>query len=98
MPRRYRLSSAAEEDLSDIYTYTFSEFGERRADAYFDTLQDCLERLAENPRLGMDVSFIRDGYFRFIHQRHSIYFRKLKSDILVVRVLGPGMSPERRLR
>ena len=93
----YQLTNAADEDLLELYTYSFLEFGERRADAYFESLEDCLQRLSENPQLGMDVAMLRRKYYRFVHQRHSIYFMKSRSGILVVRILGPGMSAERNL-
>lgn len=93
----YWLSKAADEDLDELYVYSFTEFGERRADAYFESIEACLERLAANPALGADVSALRAGYLRFAHQRHSIYYKRSKPGILVVRVVGPGMSPEKHL-
>ena len=95
--RRYDLSDAADEDLSDIYTFTYSEFGERQADAYFQSLEECLERLAQNPRLGRDAASLRKGYRLFVHKRHSIYFTQNVSGIFIVRVLGPGMVADRNL-
>lgn len=94
---RYRLSNAAEKDLEEIYTYSYQEFREHRADAYFQSLDECLSRLADQPQLAVDVSHLREGYSRFVHQRHSIYFKRWKTGILVVRVLGPGMSADRNL-
>lgn len=93
----YCLSNAAGKDLEEIYEYSFLEFGEQRADAYFESLEECLQKLAEIPTLGMDISTLRDGYLRFVHQRHSIYYKTLKHGIIVVRILGPGMSPDRNL-
>jgi toxin ParE1/3/4 len=95
--RKYELSEAADADLSNIYSFTFTEFGERQADAYFESLEDCLTRLAGNPRLGREIGCLREHYRLFVHQRHSIYYKPLKSGILVVRVLGPGMNPEAHL-
>lgn len=86
------LSKAADEDLSNIYAYTFREFGERQADAYFEALEESFTELAFNPELGRDVSFLRSEFRLFVHQRHSIYYKPLQSGIIVVRVLGPGMS------
>ena len=86
----YALTLAAEQDLTEIYAYTFVEFGESQADTYFESLEDCLTRLATNPRLGRSVADLRRGYRRFIHQRHSIYYRRTRTGILVVRILGPG--------
>jgi toxin ParE1/3/4 len=93
----YQLTNAADEDLVELYTYSFLEFGEHRAEAYFELLEDCLQRLAANPQLGVGVTGLRRDYYRFVHQRHSIYYKKSRSGILVVRILGPGMSAERNL-
>ena len=93
----YALSKAAEQDLEEIYRYSFMEFGEQRADAYFEALEGCLQRLAEHPTLGMGISTIRDGYLRFVHQRHLVYYKTSKRGIFVSRILGPGMSPGRNL-
>lgn len=87
----YDLSEAAENDLASIYAYTFGEFGEAQADRYFQSLEECLARLAGNPSLGRDVEQIRRGYRRFVHRRHAIYYRASGKRICVVRVLGPGM-------
>lgn len=83
MPK-YELSLAADGDLTELYSYTYTEFGEAQADAYFESLEECLTRLAENPRLGRDVAILRKGYRRFVHKRHSIYYNKTRSGIRVI--------------
>ena len=95
--REYGLSEAVDKDLSDIYAFTYKEFGERQADAYFESLEECLMRLATNPKLGRELDRIRAGYRFFVHNRHSIYYKEARSGILIVRVLGPGMVPDRNL-
>ena len=86
------LSVAAEKDLGDIYAYTFGEFGEAPADLYFQSLEDCLAELAINPSLGRDIGYLRPGYRRWVHRRHTIYYQPGARGIYVVRVLGPGME------
>lgn len=95
--RKYELSRAADRDLDEIYLYTFREFGALQADAYFESLEECLTRLGENPLLGIDASNVRRGYRRFVHQRHTLYYRKSKSGVTIIRILGPGMSVERSI-
>jgi toxin ParE1/3/4 len=95
--RKYELSRAADRDLDGIYVYSFREFGALQADAYFESLEECLTRLSENPMLGIDAANVRRGYRRFVHQRHTLYYRKSKSGITIVRMLGPGMSVERSI-
>jgi toxin ParE1/3/4 len=91
------LSKAADKDLSDIYTYTFREFGELQADIYFTSLEELLSNLGNNPSLGVDVSTLREGYKRFVHKRHAIYYKAEQKGILVVRILGPGMMADRHI-
>lgn len=93
----YKLTRKADADLVEIYTYTYLEFGEARADAYFESLHECLARLADNPLQGLDISSLRQGLRRFVHRRHSIYYAPVTSGIHVVRILGPGMSIEYNL-
>lgn len=69
----YVLSNAARADLDDIYVYSFETFGEARADAYFLSLRDCLQTLAETPRMGQDTSAIHAGLLRHHHARHVVY-------------------------
>ena len=95
--REYGLSEAADRDLSDIYAFTYGEFGERQADAYFESLEECLTRLATNPKLGRECDRLRTGYRLFVHKRHSIYYKETRSGMFIVRVLGPGMVTDRNL-
>lgn len=95
--RQYELSRAADRDLDDVYIYTFREFGALQADAYFESLEECLGKLAENPSLGIDCSNVRGGYRRFVHQRHTVYYKNRKTGVRVIRILGSGMSVERSM-
>lgn len=95
--RKYELSRAADRDLDDIYVYTFRQFGVLQADIYFESLEECLGKLAENPLLGVDASNVRGGYRRFVHQRHTLYYKKVRTGVRIIRILGPGMSIERSM-
>lgn len=94
---RYELSRAAARDLDDIYVYTYRQFGASQADVYFESLEECVGKLAGNPLLGMDAGNVRAGYRRFVHQRHTLYYKKVKTGIRIMRILGPGMSTERAM-
>lgn len=95
--RKYELSRAADHDLDDIYVYTFREFGVLQADVYFESLEECLSKLAENPLLGVDAGNVRAGYRRFVHQRHTVFYKKARVGIRIIRILGPGMFIERSM-
>ena len=51
----YVLSNKATDDIDGIYVYTFQAFGEAQADAYFLSLSDCLQNLADAPGLGHEA-------------------------------------------
>jgi len=94
---KYELTEAADHDLNDIYIYSYREFGEAKADAYFRSLEDCFERLAEFPDIGRSIEHIRPDYFRFPHASHTVYFMKVTGGIRIVRVLHQRMDPERHV-
>ena len=48
MPRIIK-QAQAEQDLLDIWLYTFSEWGEKQADVYLDNLSEALALLADQP-------------------------------------------------
>lgn len=93
----YVLSNAAGADLDDIYVYSFETFGEARADAYFLSLRDALQTLAEKPRMGRDTSALYDGLLRHHHARHVVYYLIEDDGIFVVRVLHDAMDAPRHL-
>ena len=94
---RYELSNAADRDLTDIYIYSYQQFGEAAADRYFSDLEACFTRLSEFPRLGRSIDQIRPGYFRFEHQSHTVFYMLTDFGVRIVRVLHEAMDPERHL-
>jgi toxin ParE1/3/4 len=93
----YELSGPADRDLTDIYAYSYRQFGETTADAYLIALHDCFARLAENPTTGRSIDYIRSGYFRFEHARHVVFYISAERGIRIMRVLHERMDPERHL-
>lgn len=91
----YVLSQRADEDLEEIYVYSFREFGEHQADAYLLSLHDCFIALAENPGLGRDQGFILPNVFRFDHESHVIFYTVRDPGIFIVRVLHNSMDTKR---
>ena len=84
----YRLSEAAEEDLTQIAQYGDAHYGVARSDRYRDQLKQRFSVLAESPLLYPAVDHIREGYRRSVCGAHSIYYRIDRDGIVIVRVLG----------
>lgn len=47
--------------------------------------------------MGRDYSHVKEGYRRHEHERHSLYYKRTKTGVLITRILGPGQDPIRNL-
>ena len=93
----FRLSLKAESDIRNIARYTIERFGVEQARTYRDSMIACFQSLAENPGIGRKADKIRDGYRRFNHRSHVIFYKSHEQDILIIRVLHNRMSSPRHL-
>lgn len=93
----YELSNKADEDLTDIYIFSYRRFGEVQADAYLFSLEESFSLLAQQPSLGRKIDHIRPGYFRHEHASHSVFYKRKKSGVKIMRVLHRGLDTERHL-
>lgn len=93
----YDLTEAAAADIEGIARHSTQQWGFPRAEAYVLALHRAFELLAAFPDTGRDVGELRPGYLRFEHERHSIFYRKTDTGILVVRVLHQRMQATRHL-
>lgn len=90
-------SPEAKNDLENIWLYSFGEWGEEQADHYYDELNDGMEKLTANPKLGKSREYIRSGYRSLQINHHVIYYR-LQGDIIdIVRVLHERMNQKLHL-
>ncbi|GHD06408.1 type II toxin-antitoxin system RelE/ParE family toxin [Zhihengliuella salsuginis] len=94
---RYRLSPAAQADLSKIWDYTEEQWDARQAETYIRDLQTALERIAVEPSLARPADEIRAGYLRYAIGSHLIFFLEQVDHIDVIRVLHQKMDPTRHL-
>lgn len=61
----YHLSNDAEQDIADIYSYSYQQFGEAKVESYYQALLEHFENLARNSAMGRDFSFVK------VHTRRS---------------------------
>ena len=93
----YSLSNKAAQDLKGIYRYTFRQFSEDQAEQYVQSLIQCFSMLAGSPHLGLSIGHLRQGYFRFTHESHTIFYKETISGIRIMRILHNRMDPNRHL-
>ena len=74
----------AEDDLKDIWLYSFRNWGETQADYYLQQLDAGLQRLVDNPKLGRPRDSIRPGYRSLQINRHVAYYQIQNQRIEIV--------------
>lgn len=84
----------AEQDLINIWLYTYEAWGEAQADRYFQELNSGLKTLSHNPDIGKNRDSIREGYRSFQINRHVVFYKLASSTIQIMRVLHVRMDPE----
>ena len=91
------ISARAEQDLLDIWLYTFRTWGEVQADRYLDELDQGIRLLSANPSLGSDYRQIRRGYRRFSINYHRVFYRFFNDSVEIIRVLHESMDIDTHL-
>lgn len=95
----YKISNEAENDLENIWLYTFENWSKGQADRYYNLILDEIEYIAESPEAGKDYSHVRKGYLRSKVKSHFIFYKINKNENLIeiIRVLHQQMDIESRL-
>lgn len=91
---RYILSKEAENDLENIWLYTFKTWSIKQADEYLTLIINHLQYIADNPNSGKDYSEIRKGYLRSKIKSHYIFYKidKRKKTLQIIRILHERMD------
>ena len=82
----------AEQDLLNIWLYTFENWGTNQADKYLDQIDNALKNIALNPNIGVNIDNIRQGYKKYQINEHILFYTATESTINVVRILGNDMD------
>jgi toxin ParE1/3/4 len=94
---KIHISRKAEEDLENIYVYSYQNFGLNKAEAYLDTLNQRILDISSNSLIGADYSFVKAGTRRLIIKSHTIYYSRQLNIIKIIRVLHHSQDPVRHL-
>ena len=94
---QYALSKRAKADLEGIWLYGLEKWSFNQTEQYATGLYEKFDFLVQGPNAGRPAKSIRDGYFRFECQSHTIFYRIEKSGIRIIRVLHEKMDAGRHL-
>lgn len=97
MSSGYLLSPLALADLSDIWDYSYGNWGADQADAYVLAIHAACEELAQTLAKGhpggQSAEHIRMGYRKYLIGSHVIFFRcQARDTVEVVRILNQRMD------
>lgn len=93
----YRLTPAAQHDLSSIWDFSQERWDAGQADVYLTEIRLAIERVAADARRGRACDEIRAGYRRYAVGSHLIFFVERGGGVDVIRILHQRMDPTGRL-
>jgi toxin ParE1/3/4 len=90
---KFLLSSKAKSDLIKIARYSQLTWGIAQRNNYLKILDNTFQLLADEPELGINCNYIREGYNKYPQVNHVIYYKEHKNNqILIVRILHKSMD------
>ena len=95
--RPYRLSPAAQRDLSEIWDFTEERWDRAQAERYVADLRAAIERIANDRARGRPCDEVREGYRRYGIGSHLIFYIETDEIIDVIRIPHQRMDPLRHL-
>lgn len=87
----------AEQDLVNIWLYSWKEWGQVQADAYLDELEQTLQLLAVQPYLGRERTEFNPVVRIHYHAQHLLVYQPLVNGIRLIRVLHKSMDIDAQL-
>lgn len=94
---RYRLTPAAQRDLSSIWDFTQERWDVCQAETYVSEIRAAIERVAEDSGRGRPCDEIRQGYRWYSIGSHLLFYVESADGVDIIRILHQRMDPTRHL-
>lgn len=94
---KYRLTPAAQRDLSLIWDFTEERWNARQAETYVGEIRAAVERVADDPDRGRTCEEVRAGYRGYGIGSHSLFYIENAEGVDVARILHQRMDPTRHI-
>ena len=91
------LSRLADQDLGDIYIYSFQQFGQQQAERYTRDIHSRFELLADFPGMGLPARIGESSCLKFPTGSHVIYYKRTERGIFIARILHAMQDPNRQI-
>lgn len=90
-------TTQAQEDLIDIWRYTYEKWGEAQADLYLDDLENALQLLAHEPLICRKREELTPPVRIHHTHKHLVIYIEIESGIRLIRVLHESCDYETHL-
>ena len=88
----------ANEDLNNIWNYTYENWSENQADKYYATIKFTCKEIGENPELGKIYNGVSQNLLAIKIEKHIIFYTSVsENEIEIVRILHERMDLKNRL-
>ena len=88
----------ANEDLNNIWNYTYENWSETQADIYYATIKFACKGIGENPDIGKEYTGINRNLLGLKSGKHIIFYHLIsENEIEVIRILHERMDLKNRL-
>lgn len=92
-----RLAPRAEQDLEEIFDYTVKTWSYNQAVKYQSELYIGFLNIGSQPKIGRHYIF-KSGNYRYLHtNRHLIFYKEEKENIIIVRILHESMDLKNKI-
>ena len=91
------LHEDAEQDLEEIWFYTFQKWSLEQADRYYNLIFKEIDLLASRPQIGKDIGYLKEDYHSAKVKSHLIFYKFSKTEIQIIRILHENMDIPNRL-
>ena len=96
--KSFDLTRSAQADLKSIARFTQERWGVRQRNSYLKEVDQVFRTLTKNPEMGRACDEVREGYRKFPHGSHVIYYKQQDADLLlIVRILHATMDVDSHL-
>lgn len=87
MKRKLRYHSLAQRDFVGAAGWSQAQWGAGQTRRYLDTIEAQIQRIVENPMLGVDAELPRPGLRKITAGRHTIFYMADDREVQIVRIM-----------
>ena len=93
-----QITPKAEQDLSEIFEYTFHKWGIIQAEKYQDELFNSMQLILENKEIGKAYPYFKREYRKLHINRHLIFYKIESKNCIIVRILHDSVDIRKQLK